>query len=131
MTMITRGAAALTAALCGTLMLAGCGGATARHASYMERGQKYFAEQNYEKARIEFRNAQQVAPKDPAARFMNGQVAEKLGNIRDAVGFYKSAIDLDADYSTARASLGRLFVFGGAPDRALEVVGPGLAKHPD
>src|SRR5262245_29999521 len=99
MTMIMRGAAAFAVALCATLVLAACGGATARHASYMERGQKYFAEGNYEKARVEFRNAQQVAPKDAAARFMNGQVAEKLGNFRDAVGFYKSTIELDPEHS--------------------------------
>src|ERR1044071_9235419 len=76
-----------------TLGLAGCGGADARRATHMERGEKYYAEGNYEKARVEFRNALQITPNDAQARYMSARVAERLGDIRGAAGLYQSVID--------------------------------------
>jgi tetratricopeptide (TPR) repeat protein len=124
-------AAGLAVALLGTLLLTGCGGAEARRGGHMERGREYFAAENYEKARVEFRNALQVSPEDAEIRFMNGRVAEKLGNISDAARMYQAALDVNADHVQARAALGRMYVFGGGPDRANEIVAPGLEKHPD
>jgi len=123
-------AAALAAALLSTL-LAGCGGADTRRGEHMQRGQEYFAAENWEKARVEFRNALQVSPDDPEARFMNARVAEKLNNLGDAARLYQSTIDIAPDHPRARAALGRMYVFGGAPDKALEIVAPALEKHPD
>ncbi len=97
----------------------------------MDRGQRFFTEGNYDKARVEFRNALQITPNDAEARFMNGRVAEKLGDLRTAAGMYQGAIDLNADHIGARANLARMIVFGGNAQRALELVEPGLAKHPD
>src|SRR5262249_35913192 len=31
----------------------------------------------------------------------------------------------------ARAAEARIFLLAGAPDRAMEIIGPGIAKHPD
>ena len=61
------------------LVLAGCGGAQARKARHLEKGQTFFAEGNFEKARIEFRNALQIAPNDSEARYENGLVDAKIG----------------------------------------------------
>ena len=97
----------------------------------MQRGQEYFAAENWEKARVEFRNALQVTPDDPQARFMNARVAEKLGNLTDAMRMYQSAIDVAPDHVQARAALGRMYVFGGAPDKALEMIKPVLDTHPE
>ncbi|HTU58427.1 MAG TPA: tetratricopeptide repeat protein, partial [Polyangiales bacterium] len=113
------------------MLLTGCGGAETRKGEHMQRGQEYFAAQNWEKARVEFRNALQVSPDDPETRFMNARVLEKLDNISDAARMYQSTIDIAPDHAGARAALGRMYVFGGAADRALEVIGPTLAKHPD
>ncbi len=113
------------------LALAGCGGAEARKAKHLEKGQNFLAAGNLEKARVEFRNALQIAPTDSEARFENGVVDEKLGNPREAAQFYQGAIDVNADNIRARTALARLYVFSGAPDRALEIVNPSLEKHPD
>jgi tetratricopeptide (TPR) repeat protein len=126
-----RISAAAVAVLALVVLLSACGGAESRRATHMERGEKYYAAGNFEKARVEFRNALQITPNDTEARFMNGRVAEKLGDIRTAAGMYQGTIDLNADHVQARANLGRLMVFGGVPARALEIVEPGLAKHPD
>jgi len=111
--------------------LAGCGGADARKARHLEKGHAFLAANNFDKARVEFRNALQIAPNDSEARYENGVVDEKLGNPREAAQFYQGAIDVNADNVPARVALGRLYLFGGAPERALETIKPAFAKHPD
>jgi tetratricopeptide (TPR) repeat protein len=113
------------------LILAGCGGAQARKARHLEKGEAFYAAHNFEKARIEFRNALQIAPNDSDARYRNGLVDEKLGNPREAAQFYQGAIDSNADNIEARAALGRLYLLSGIPDRALETIKPSLTQHPD
>jgi tetratricopeptide (TPR) repeat protein len=113
------------------LVLAGCGGAEARKARHLAKGQEFYAANNYEKARIEFRNALQIAPNDSDARYENGLADEKLGNLREAAQFYQGAIDSNADNVKARAALAQFYLFGGAPERALETIKPSLVKHPD
>jgi len=113
------------------LVVAGCGGGESRKAKHLEKGQQFLSAGNFEKARVEFRNALQIAPTDSDARYENGVVAEKLGNIREAAQFYRGAIDVNADNVPARVGLGRVYLMGGAPDKALELVDPAFAKHPD
>jgi tetratricopeptide (TPR) repeat protein len=119
-------------AVCAVLMvLGGCGGAQARKARHIEKGQAFLVAGNFDKARVEFRNALQIAPNDSEARYENGVVDEKLGNPREAAQFYQGAIDVQPDHLNARVGLGRLFLFGGAPERAMETIKPGFAKNPD
>jgi tetratricopeptide (TPR) repeat protein len=121
----------LTTLLVVVMPLAGCGGADARKARHLEKGREFLAAQNYEKARVEFRNALQIAPNDSEARYDNGAVDEKLGNPREAAQFYQGAIDTNSDNVRARTALGRLYLFGGSAERALEVIKPALDKHPE
>lgn len=120
----------VSAAVIASLM-AGCGGAEQRKARYIERGESYLAQRNYEKARVEFRNALQIEPNDANARYQLGRVSEKLSNPREAVGHYQAAIDVDPNHMESRAALGRLYLLSGVPDRAMELVSPGLTQQPD
>ena len=113
------------------LSAAGCGGAESRKAKHLAKGQAYLAAENFDKARVEFQNALQIAPKDAEARLEMGVVDEKLGNPREAAQFYQGAIDVYPDSPEARARLARLYLFSGAPDRALDLIKPALEKHPD
>lgn len=121
--------------LCGFVsaaaLLTACGGAETRKARHIEKGEAFLAASNFEKARVEFRNALQIAPNDSDARYENGVVAEKLGNPREAAQFYQGAIDINQDNVAARAALGRLYLFSGAPERALETIKTALAGHPE
>jgi Tfp pilus assembly protein PilF len=112
-------------------LVVGCSGGEARKVRHMEKGQSFLAAGNFEKARIEFRNALQIDPNDSEVRYENGVVDEKLGNQREAAQFYQGAIDRNADNAPARAALGRLYVLAGAPRQALEIIKPSLDKHPD
>jgi len=125
-----RVALAMTA-LVASLGLAGCGGAEARFARSMERGAEYLETGELDKARVEFRNASQISPQSAQARYQAGVVAERRRDFSEALVAYKSAVDLQADYPEARADLARIYVLGGAPDKALELVAPALVQHPD
>jgi tetratricopeptide (TPR) repeat protein len=112
-------------------LVTGCGGAQSRLASHLDRGQAFFAAGDYAKASIEFRNAMQIAPKDEKARLMAGRAAERMGHLRDALGLYQSVVDSDPLNAEASADLARAFLYGGVPQKTLDVIGPVIAKHPD
>lgn len=112
------------------LSLVGCGTPESRKQRYMERGREYEAKQNWEKARIEFRNALQIVPKDAEALYESGFAAEKLGKPRDAVAFYQSALESKPGYVEAAMRLARLLLLGGAIERANEVLAPVIEKNP-
>ncbi|MBP7015206.1 MAG: tetratricopeptide repeat protein [Steroidobacteraceae bacterium] len=112
-------------------LVAGCGGAEARKERYLARGQELMAARNYEKARLEFRNAIQIDPKDATARVRAGEAAERLGNYTEAAQMYQSAVAADEKNALARARLGRMLALAGLPDRALEIIAPALVTAPD
>lgn len=113
------------------LALAGCGSSHSRFLSHMERGKQYLAAGNLDKANIEFRNALQIEHQNVDAFYFSGRVAERRNNINEAIGFYQAALDAQPDETRARASLAKVFLLGGATQRALEVISPGLLSHPD
>jgi tetratricopeptide (TPR) repeat protein len=113
------------------IALSACGGTQSREARHLNRGNRYLAANNLEKARVEFRNALQIAPTDATARYENGVVEERLQNLVEAAGFYKAAIDADADHVPARVALAKLMLIAGFPDRALETIKPAFARHPE
>lgn len=117
--------------LASALLLAACGSSHSRFLDHMERGKQYLAVGNFDKASIEFRNALQIEPRNIEAFYFNGKVAERRGDIRGAIEFYQAAVDVRPDDTRARARLAKVFVLGGATQRALEVISPGLLNHPD
>jgi tetratricopeptide (TPR) repeat protein len=112
-------------------LLAGCGGAQSRLASHMQRGQAYYAQGDFAKARVEFRNAMQIAPKDVEARLMAGRAAESLGRSREALGLYQSVVDSGVPNAEASADLARVLLYGGAAKQALDIIQPALRRFPD
>lgn len=124
-------AAAVIVLTLGVVLLAGCTGADARRQSYIQRGQQYFANGDYLRASVEFRNAMQVMPKDPQARVLAGEAAEQMGRYREAAGLFASVVESNPDEVRARVDLGQMYCFGHAPQQALKLIAPALAKHPD
>lgn len=114
-----------------TVLAAGCTGAEGRKARYFERGQSYLDEGNLDKARVEFSNVLQIDPKHAQARYFAGRVAEKQIKPREAVANYQAAIDADPDFVAARGALGRIYYIAGLPEKAREIIEPGLRLAPD
>jgi tetratricopeptide (TPR) repeat protein len=112
-------------------ILCGCGGAKARFQTHLAHGKELLAAGQLDKAGVEFRNALQIQPKSVEALYLQGQVEEKRGNPRQAAGYYLAAVDADGTYAPARASMGKMYVFAGAPQKALEVLAPALTQEPD
>ncbi len=125
------GAAARAVALASLLLLGACGGAESRLAGHMDRGREFLQAGNVDKARVEFGNAMQISPDDPEARYYSGIIAERQGKLRDAVGLFQSVVDTQPDHAGARANLARIYALAGDPAKAIALVEPGLAKHPD
>lgn len=120
--------------LCAVLVVGlatGCSGGHARFLSHLQRGKQYLSTDHLDKANVEFRNALQIEPKNAEALYYSGQVAEAKGDIRLAAGLYLGAIEANPLLDSARARLGRMYIFGGATAKALETIGPGLERHPD
>jgi tetratricopeptide (TPR) repeat protein len=114
-----------------TALLVACGGADARKAGYLAKGQEYLAAHDFEKARLEFRNALQLDPNDAEAGFLAGEASERLGNLREAAQMFQSAIQANPKHLGARAQLAKIYVYAGVPDKALETLEPGIAIAPD
>ena len=112
-------------------VLAACGSPESRQARYLERGDQYVHDQNFEKAGVEYRNALQIDPKSIKARMALGRVAEKLDNLRDAVGQYQAVVELEPGNNEARGLLARLYLMAGYEDAAAKLITPGLEKDPN
>ena len=110
----------VAAVLLFVFMLAGCGGAEERKAKYLERGKVYFEEENYDKARVEFKNVLQIDQKSAGPYFYMGKIAEKEQEWRKAFGNYSKAVELDPEHVDARIHLGRFYVLTGDVDKADE-----------
>jgi tetratricopeptide (TPR) repeat protein len=95
------------------VILTACGGAEERKAKYMEKGKNYFAEKNYEKARIEFKNVMQIDPKFADSYYFIGQIEERKGDLQKAAGNYQQAIQLNPDHIEAKTKLARIFTMVG------------------
>ena len=124
-------ATACTVLLATAFLSIGCGGAQSRFDTHMKRGQSYFSQGEFLKASVEFRNAMQIIPTDPSARVLAGHTAEHLGRFQVALGLYQSVVDSTPDNMDARASLARLFILAGAPQRGLDLIKPALSQHPN
>ena len=113
-------------------LMAGCGGAEARKERYLAKGEELMAEGNYEKARLEFRNAIQI---DPEGR-QGARAARAKRRRSSATSPRPRRCSSRRSRPTirtccARARLGRMLALAGLPDRALEVIAPALVTTPD
>ena len=92
-----------------TFLLFACGGAEERKASYIAKAKAFVSEENFEKARIELKNALQISPKDIEARYMLAEVSEGLKDWQQAAANYRFIIDLDKKHVKARNQMARLY----------------------
>ncbi len=104
------------------LQVAGCSSSAQRAQSYYEDGAKLFAQHEYQKAAIEFRNAIGLK-KDllPAWRGL-AQIEELDHHWAQLVPILRTIVELDPKDVETKLKLARLMLYGGAADQALKLV---------
>lgn len=115
------------------LLLAGlsaCGGAEGRKQKYLEQANASFEKQDYEKARINFKNVLQIDPKDMAGREGYARTLEKLKDWRGAVSLYRSIVEDDPANLGAKVKLGQLYLLAKATDLADQMATEVLTANP-
>jgi len=112
------------------VVLASCGGKEERKAMHMEKGMAYYAQGDYDKARVELKNVLQIDPKTPEAYYMIGLIEEKQQKWQGAFSSYLKAVELNPDHIQAKVKLGRLYLLSGALREAEEIMTDVLARRP-
>ncbi len=123
---------AATAFLMIALVLAGCSRSPeAKKARYLERGDRYFKQEQYREAIIEYRNALRIDQKAPRAARQIGLAHYQLGQLGLAFRFLLAAQELEPDNTEVRLKLAGIYLAGGRPDDASTQVDEILKREPN
>ncbi len=98
--------------------LAGCGGKEDRKLQHLERGLEFLADQNYDKARIEFKNLGQIDPKEAQAYLHLGEIEEHEHAFEKAFSYYNTAINLDSELIKPRLKIIQIYIAQAAAARS-------------
>lgn len=108
-----------------------CSGGADQQSKYLERAEKHFASENYEKAKVDARNVLQINPKNLAARVILADIDFQDGNIRKAFGGYSATVEEQSDNVAARIGLAKIHVAVKGFDKAVEHADIALAAEPN
>ena len=99
--------------LAAALLLAACDGPEEREQAYLEKGRELFEAGEYQKARLEFKNARQINPKGVEALYYLAQIQEREANWRGAFAAYSAVLAQDPQHVGATIRLGTIYLYGG------------------
>src|SRR5947208_6540834 len=101
------------------VILSGCGRSPeARKARHLERGAKYFSQQQYREAIIEYRNALQIDEANAVAIRQMGLAAFHLGQAAEAFPLLRKSAELNPEQLDVRVKLGALYLAARRFDQA-------------
>ena len=98
------------------LIAFGCAGKEETRNNHYKKGEALFAQKDFVKAKLEFKNALQIDPKFAPAYHKLGECEIRLKNWRQAFGFLSKAAELDSELWEAQLSLAEMFMMAGQPD---------------
>lgn len=111
-------------------VLTACGGAEERKAEHLARGLQYFEAQNFDKAKVEFKNVLQIDPKTASPYFYLGRIEEDQKNWRQAFAYYQKAVELDPNQRDAQLKLAKFYLLAKDAAKAAELLGPVAEERP-
>ena len=112
-------------------VLSGCGGKEERLAEHLKKGHEYFTKQDYEKARVEFKNVLQINPNNVEAMYSMGKVYEKTQKWKQAGQHYLKVVqDLDPNHVGAIRDLGLIYMLAGQIDKSEEMADKAMKLAP-
>jgi len=101
-------------------LLAGCGSPEDKVAAHIGKAKALMADEDYERAKIEARNAIQIQPKNAEAHFILAQLAWRDGDAWGAFPNLLMAVESDPGLLDARLRLGDLYFASGDARGAAE-----------
>ncbi len=82
----------------------------AKREKHWKRGEKYFSENKFREAIIEYKNVLQLDPKDAKVRYKLGLSHMRVGQFREAFSEFLKSVELNQDQIDARLQLGNLYL---------------------
>jgi tetratricopeptide (TPR) repeat protein len=102
----------LQTSVCTFLLLVSLSGCTrspeARKAAYLKRGRAFLQKHDYAKAILEFRNAAQIAPKDPEPDYLTGVAYQDSDSIGAAIASFQRALRKNPKHTGAQLKLAQI-----------------------
>ncbi len=99
--------------------------------SHLNKGDNYFAAEQYKEAEIEYRNVLQIKPEHLEAWSRLSETMMKLGDPREAFQAYLKVEQLDPGNTEALLKLAGFFLLAKKPDKAEERLEILIKKNPD
>lgn len=110
--------------------LGGCSSREQRADNYAKSGADYLSQKNYSKARVEFLNAIQLKNDNVKAWRGLATIDEHDHNLQSLVRDLSRVTEIDNKDVDARVRLARLYLVGGAPNKALKLVDAATQLQP-
>ena len=125
----TRTAVLLTSIL--LLLAVGCSRSPeAKKARYLERGDRYFAKEQYREAALEYRNALRIESTNTQATRQLGLAYYQLGELGQAFRYFLKTLEVEPDNLEVRLKLGQIYLMGARAADARAEAARVLQKEP-
>jgi tetratricopeptide (TPR) repeat protein len=113
------------------VLTAGCARSPeAKKARYLERGDRYYKQEKYREAVIEYQNALRIEAANPQALRQLGFAHYQLGQLGQAFRFLLKAQELEPDNTTIGLRLATIYLIGGRLDDAKAAASHVLQQDP-
>jgi tetratricopeptide (TPR) repeat protein len=119
----------LTALLVG--VISGCGSAEESSEKFIESGKELMNEGDYDKARLEFRNALQINPLEAEGYYQLALIDEKNQNWKGMYANLSTVESLEPNHVNAIVKLGQIQLLSGRLDEAMERAEKALSLEPE
>ena len=104
--------------VCVSILLVACASDEERREQYLEKAQAQYEAGEYEKARINLKNAIQVSDEDAETRYRFALVEEKLKNWSEVAKHTQRALQIDPDHAKANVKMGKVMLLSGDMEAA-------------
>lgn len=112
-------------------MISGCGSAEDSSARFIESGKELMEQGEFDKARLEFRNALQINPLEAEGYYQLALIDEKNQKWKGMYSNLVTVESLDPNHVPAIIKLGQLHVVSGQLDEAMKKAEKALSIEPD
>ena len=113
-----------------TVLLQGCSDPAERVLGYLDSGKEFYKQENYPKAKVEFKNALQIDNNLADAYYHLALIDEKDQSWKRMFANLNRTIKLDPENNEARLKLAKLFLLSGEVERARAGVDLVLGRMP-